>query len=63
MTLLSHNILIIAMVLSSCARFIMENDADLMTEESLRKDPLVSVEGTSKHFNIDEYELTHLKFV
>lgn len=63
MTILSRNILIIVMVLSSCAKFIMESDADLMTEESLRRDPLVSVEGTSKHFNIDEYELTHLKYV
>lgn len=26
-------------------------------------DSLIEVEGSSKHFNIEEYDLTHLKFV
>lgn len=56
---------LIALVLvgMSQQKFGVDYDWNTITEDALLKDPYIEVEGTSKHFNIDEYELTHLKFV
>lgn len=45
------------------SKFILDTDWETITQQALMDDSLIEVEGSSKHFNIEEYDLTHLKFV